>query len=162
METAEPVTVRCSALVVRGHSILLCHRQATDVWVLPGGSPRRSEGAAECAQREVQEETGLVVTSHRVAFVLDATSPKGEEHLFEIIFRATEDDLSASPRGGLELQLDPSFVGFDALVDLTLLPPIGAHLRHFAQGSSDDVGTAAYLGNVWRPIPGPSPHAGRS
>jgi len=99
MEVAEPITVRCSALVVRGDRILLCRRPATDIWVLPGGSPRRSEGAWECARREVSQETGLAVTPDGVAFVLEATSPKGEQHLFEIIFSATEDDPSATPCG---------------------------------------------------------------
>ena len=99
MEIAEPVTVRCSALVVRGDCILLCRRPTTDIWVLAGGSPRQSEGAWECARREVSQETGLAVTPDRVAFVLDGTSPKGEQHLFEIIFSATEDDPSATPCG---------------------------------------------------------------
>lgn len=149
MEIAEPVTVRSSALVVRSDCILLCRRPTTDIWVLPGGSPRRSEGAWECARREVSQETGLAVTPDRVAFVLDATSPKGEQHLFEIIFSATEADPSATPCG-TEDGLAPSFV----LRDLMLLPPIGERLRAFIERSPDRVAeTASYLGNVWGTIP---------
>lgn len=153
MEIAEPVTVRCSTLVVGGDCILLCRRPTTDIWVLPGGSPRRSEGAWECARREVSQETGLAVTPDRVAFVLDATSPKGEQHLFEIIFSATEADPSATPCG-TEDGLAPSFVQLDALRDLMLLPPIGERLRAFIERSPDRVAeTASYLGNVWGTIP---------
>ena len=148
--------------VVRGDCILLCRRPATDIWVLPRGSPRRSEGAWECARREVSQETGLAITPDRVAFVLDATSLKGEQHLFEIIFSATENDPSAMPRGR-EDQLAPSFVQLDALRDLVLLPPIGEQLRAFVERSPDRVAeTAPYLGNVWGTIPEPGSTAMKS
>jgi 8-oxo-dGTP diphosphatase len=156
MEITEPITVRCSAVVFRGDGVLLCHRPATDSWVLPGGSPFRSEGASECVRREVLQETGLAVTPRGVVFVLDATSPKGEQHLFEIIFGATDDDPSTAPHGS-EDQLDPSFVRLDALADLTLLPPIGEQLREFAKEPPDHLrGMAAYLGNVWQPVSQPA------
>lgn len=89
---------------------------------------------------------------NRVAFVLDATSPKGEQHLFEIIFAASEEDPTTSPCG-MEGQLAPSFIPLAHLADLTLLPPIGEQLREFAtQSPNSAVATATYLGNVWQPI----------
>lgn len=151
MEIAEPVTVRCSALVLRDESVLLCRRRRSGVWVLPGGSPRRDEGASDCARREVRQETGLVVTPRGIAFVMEATSPKGEQHLFEIVFGATEEDTSAAPRD-MEPQLSPCFVELGALGELKMLPPIAEHLMAFAApsvGQPDRMAT--YLGNVWTP-----------
>jgi 8-oxo-dGTP diphosphatase len=39
--------------------VLLVHRPGRDDWTFPKGKRRRSETAAECALREVREETGL-------------------------------------------------------------------------------------------------------
>ncbi|HVX23131.1 MAG TPA: NUDIX hydrolase [Acidimicrobiales bacterium] len=160
MEIAEPITVRCSALVFRTNTVLLCHRVPGDRWVVPGGSPRRQEGAAQCAAREVRQETGLDVTPERVAFVLDATSPEGKQHLFEIVFLAREHDPSAVPRGG-EDGLEPSFVDLGSLDSLALLPDIGRRLACFADTLARTAGepqaTAAYLGNVWQPLPDVAP-----
>ena len=58
-DSDELVNVRCSALVFRGDSVLLCRRsEDEDTWVLPGGTPRLGEGTAAAAEREVLEETG--------------------------------------------------------------------------------------------------------
>ena len=73
------VNLRCSAMILRNQSVLLCRRvHSDDTWVLPGGTPRLGEGTALSAQREVHEETGLQVTVDRVAFVLETTSPDWE------------------------------------------------------------------------------------
>lgn len=154
MEVPEPITVRCSALVQRDQRVLLCHRNHDDTWVVPGGSPHRDEGAGACAEREVFQEAGLRVQAGEVALVLDVTSPKGEEHLFEIVFAAYEIDPSEAPHGH-EDGLDPSFVRLDALPNLALRPHIGDQIRALLVGA-DVAPTAAYLGNVWEPMREPS------
>jgi ADP-ribose pyrophosphatase YjhB (NUDIX family) len=151
-ETAdrEPTNLRCSALVLRGDSVLLCRRANGGVehWVLPGGTPRRGELARVCARREVREETGLAVEPSRVAFVLDATNLAAGQHLVEIVFAAAELDRDAAP-AELEAGLQPAFVPLDRLSELDLLPPIGGHIKGFHGWTGDR--TAAYLGNLWRP-----------
>lgn len=154
MEVPEPVTVRCSALVLRDERLLLCHRRPDDVWVLPGGSPHRSEGGAACTEREVLQEAGLRIRAGGVAFVLDATSPSGDEHLFEIVFTARELDPSTVPEGQ-EDELEPTFVDVADLSKLPLRPRIGDQLRAFAAGATTPP-VATYLGNVWEPAHGPS------
>jgi 8-oxo-dGTP diphosphatase len=62
MNDQNPVNLRCSAVVFRGESVLLCRRSSSeDTWVLPGGTPRAGEGSAMAARREVAEETGLQI-----------------------------------------------------------------------------------------------------
>jgi 8-oxo-dGTP diphosphatase len=140
-----PVNLRCSALVLREDSVLLCRR--ADDWVLPGGTPAAHESAAACVRREVREETGLAVTPVGVAFVLDATNSAAGQHLMEIVFLAHSDDKHTVPYEA-EDGLVPEFVPLERLAALTLRPPIGGHIRALHRG---DDRVAEYLGNVWRP-----------
>lgn len=145
----EPVNLRCSALIYRAESVLLCRRvrASSDEWVLPGGTPKHGESARACALRETREETGLAVDPTRIAFVLDASKPDAEHHLIEIVFVAREQDVDAPPEAR-EPHLRPSFVPLPLLGQLRLRPPIGGHIRGFHARSDR---TAAYLGNLWRP-----------
>lgn len=149
------LNLRCSTLLFRDGSVLLCQRTRGDkAWVLPGGTPRKGEGTAAAAQREVGEETGLSVHSERVAFVLETTSRDASHHLIEIVFIGAELDGRREPRQ-LESALRPQFVPLEQLGGLELRPPIAGYIRghamrHRSDGSFSDPYTAAYLGNLWR------------
>lgn len=154
MNDREGVSLRCSAAVFGDGTILLCRRleDAVPTWTLPGGTPNPGEGSANCAQREVREETGLTVDLNRVAFVLEATSPDGADHLIEIVFIGFVREPGTKP-SQQESHLLPEFIPLDDLANLRLLPPLGGYLRGLARrpGLGDQPGpTAAYLGNVWR------------
>ncbi len=155
LEDVDPVLLRCSMVVVRDDSVLLCRRtHAGDTWVLPGGSPRRGEGTASAATRETVEETGITATAESVLFVLETTSWDKDHHLIEIVFLGVEKDRRSSPTQ-LEEGLVPSFVPIRELARIPLRPPIGGYVKGYAlrrQATGDPrVSTAAYLGNVWRP-----------
>lgn len=149
------MNLRCSAMILRNQSILLCHHaQRDDSWVLPGGTPRVGEGTALCAQREINEETGIQVTIDRVAFVLETTSPDWDHHLIEIVFVGKERNSNATPVQH-EAGLVPSFVPLDELDAIELRPPIAGYIRGYsryrrASHDSQQPFTAAYLGNLWR------------
>ncbi|NNN09398.1 MAG: NUDIX hydrolase [Acidimicrobiaceae bacterium] len=149
------VNLRCSAMILRNQSVLLCRRvHSDDTWVLPGGTPRLGEGTALSAQREVHEETGLQVTVDRVAFVLETTSPDWDHHLIEIVFVGKERNPNASPEQQ-EAGLVPSFVPLDELDGIGLRPPIAGYIRGYSRHrrtglESQQLYTAAYLGNLWR------------
>ncbi|MBN9743278.1 hypothetical protein DMP23_19580 [Amycolatopsis sp. A1MSW2902] len=140
-----PVNLRCSGLVLREDTVLLCRR--LDGWVLPGGTPVGAEAAAGCVRREVLEETGLAVSPVGVAFVLDATNAAAGQYLMEIVFLAHADDKHAEPTV-TEHGLVPEFVPLDRVANLPLRPPIGPQLRALHRG---DRRVATYLGNVWQP-----------
>jgi len=149
MEDPADIDMRCSVAAFRGDSVLLVHRQRdeADDWVLPGGTPRPGESMASCARRETLEETGLRVAPGRVAFVLEALGPADSRRVVDLVF------LGALPAhsdlGPAEDGLEAAFVPLSDLGGLTLRPPIAGHLRALhARGSA---GTAAYLGNLWRP-----------
>lgn len=149
------VNLRCSAMILRDQSVLLCRRvHSDDTWVLPGGTPQLGEGTALSAQREVHEETGIQVAVDRVAFVLETTSPDWEHHLIEIVFVGKEWDPNATPLQQ-EPGLVPSFVPLDELDGIGLRPPIAGYIRGYSRYrrtglESQQLYTAAYLGNLWR------------
>jgi len=162
VDDREPVDLRCSVLFFRHASVLLCRRtDQENSWVLPGGTPHPGEGSAAAARREVAEETGLQISAERVAFVLETTSWDATHHLIEIIFLGAERDRHAEPVQ-LEEGLEPSFVLLDDLHHIGLRPPIAGYIRGFARtggtGSDSRRATAAYLGNVWRPLDNQLPH----
>ncbi len=149
------VNLRCSAMVLRNDTVLLCHRPTSeDTWVLPGGTPRLGEGTAIAAQREVEEETGLQLTIDRVAFVLEATSRDWSHHLIEIVFVGKERYPNMVPKQR-ESGLLPSFVPLEELDQIKLRPPIAGYIRGYSRyrrtsSDSQRLFTAAYLGNLWR------------
>ena len=62
-----------AAIIVRGHSVLLCHRHPNrrwypNVWDVPGGHIEPGESSAAAVVREVREELG-------VAIDLDSSEP---------------------------------------------------------------------------------------
>jgi 8-oxo-dGTP diphosphatase len=150
------VNLRCSAVVFRDSSLLLCQRLVgEEVWVLPGGTPRQGEGSAHCAAREVAEETGLEVEVDRVAFVLEASSVEVHKHLIEIVFLGSERYRGGEPVP-LEPHLRPSFVPLNAISQVQMLPPLAGYIRGLAARAPLLHGdltqaTAPYLGNLWRP-----------
>ncbi len=71
---------RASAIIIKNNKILLIHRlkYGLDYFVFPGGRVEESETPEEAVKREVMEETGLTVLSHRCLFedTLDLTQKK--------------------------------------------------------------------------------------
>lgn len=142
------VDLRCSVIVFRADSVLLCRRtdKADDNWVLPGGTPRQGEGSAAAARREVAEESDLQVSTEGVAFVLEASSWDRSHHRIEIVFFGKDENPTADPRR-LEPHLEPQFVPLANLDTIALRPPIAGYLRGFARSRR---AVAPYLGNLWR------------
>jgi 8-oxo-dGTP diphosphatase len=150
MDTPAEIDVRCSAIVFRDDAVLLVHwaRNGTGDWVLPGGTPLPGESMASCARRETLEETGLAIDPARVAFVLEALGPGSARRTVDLVFLASS--LATAEPQPREPGLEARFVPLAALPQLDVRPPVAGHLRALhARGSRR---TAAYLGNLWRPL----------
>ena len=69
--------VRSRVIVVhQGKMLLLEPYQPGAGWRVPGGGLEKNESIAECGEREVMEETGLVVKVATVAFLREFVIPK--------------------------------------------------------------------------------------
>lgn len=60
-------------------AILICQREKTGEWELPGGKPDRRESSIAAAIREVQEETGIVMRSMMDAVIYQQRQFRGDD-----------------------------------------------------------------------------------
>lgn len=62
-ETRTEHRTACRGIVVNGEMILLSYEEKTDLYMIPGGGLEGQETAKECCQREISEETGILVSA---------------------------------------------------------------------------------------------------
>jgi len=148
MDAPADVDLRCSVIVFRDDAVLLVHRGRAGNWVLPGGTPRPGESMTSCARRETLEETGLAVDPARIAFIAEARGPGAGPRTVDLVFLAAQGvHGEPAPR---EPGLDARFIPLEALPGMEIRPPLAGHLRAFHAAGGEP--TAAYLGNLWRPL----------
>jgi ADP-ribose pyrophosphatase len=66
--------VAVGAIVVKDEKILLVKRNKAphkDLWAIPGGSVELGETLQEAAEREVREETGLIIKAGKPIYTFD-------------------------------------------------------------------------------------------
>ncbi len=85
-----PVTPKIGvdgALINRASEILLVRRRDTGLWAMPGGAVEIGERPSVAVAREVEEETGLVMTPTRVVGVYDNWMDRRElaHHLYHVV-----------------------------------------------------------------------------
>lgn len=127
--------------VVRDGRILLVQEAADGCWCLPGGWADVGEYPSRMIEREVEEESGLVVRAVKVVGVYDANRvgrPLEMFHAYKVI--ALCEELGGAPRPSHET-LAVDFFAFDRL------PPLSRHRtneRHLAdvRAHLDDPGRA--------------------
>ena len=116
-----------SAIVLDDDGRILLHRrQDNEMWALPGGKMELGESLADCARREVKEETGFDVDI--VGLVGTYTDPK---HVFEYDDGEVRQEFSicmlARIVGGKLAVSDESFeVAFYRPEELTDLPMVNS------------------------------------
>ncbi len=143
------VDLRCSVVVINNDEFLLVKRgDSGGDWVLPGGRPRHGESMQSCARREAFEETGVRVNPTRCAFVGEVIDPADGRRVVELVFLADISGPESESLGPGEPGTTPTWVPADELRELHLRPPIAGYLPALLRGRR---GTAAYLGNLWRP-----------
>lgn len=52
----------CRGIVMEDGNILMSYETNTDQWFLPGGGVEKGETLSACCRRELEEETGVIVT----------------------------------------------------------------------------------------------------
>lgn len=128
--------VVAAAIIRRADGILLVHNYwpAGDAWNLPGGRKEPGEAVVDAVAREVREETGLLVTAARPAYVFDVHDPARDFHLLWHVFTCTADGEAAMPDGD-EFVREVAWVPIDRL-DQYLWPSYLAPVRDVLAGAS--------------------------
>ena len=89
---------------LRDEQVLLLRRTTEPnrgLWVAPGGKLDHGESPAECAAREMREETGLVIQRPVLRAVMTETSPRADYQWLTFIFVAWDFDGTFTPAPGI-------------------------------------------------------------
>jgi 8-oxo-dGTP diphosphatase len=102
-----------------------CKQGAYDFWVAPGGGVQGCESLTSAAEREVKEETGLIVVAERVLYVEEFHSPETRYCKFWLKAMWIGGDLSVqAPEAAAEHIVDAAWHGEDQVKTLRVFPEI--------------------------------------
>lgn len=142
-------TTRISVIVVTADSriLLVKHRKGPrQYWVLPGGRLEYGETFAECAVRELKEETNLDVEAGEIVFLSEAIAPDRSRHIINVYLTARV--LGGTLKVGDEPVLAAvDYIPLSELDNLTLFPPVGRTVIDSLPKAES--GCIKFLGNLW-------------
>ena len=99
-----PRTLATLVYAIRDDEVLL-HRRVkapnVGLWVAPGGKLEDGESPAECAVREMREETGLTIDGPALRGIMTEVSPRADYQWLTFIFAATRLGGELAPAPGI-------------------------------------------------------------
>jgi 8-oxo-dGTP diphosphatase len=99
-----PRTLATLVYAIRDDEVLL-HRRVKSpnlgLWVAPGGKLEDGESPAECAMREMREETGLTIEEPALRGIMTEVSPRADYQWLTFIFAATRFGGELAPAPGI-------------------------------------------------------------
>lgn len=140
--------LRVAVVVVREGELLLVRHQKGErtYWLLPGGGLDYGETFAECATRELREETGLEIEIERCLYLSEGVAPDKSRHIVHVTLlgRLVGGTLTKTDEA---VVAEVAWVPVERLRDLTLFPAIQEALEasHAAAFDHD----MRYLGALW-------------
>jgi phosphatase NudJ len=160
--------IRTRAIVLHRSCILVIPAgsvpEASDVWRLPGGGLKPHESLAECARREVLEETGISVRVGRIAFLREWIVPRftlasepdpdgrGHGYGLEVFHFASPVEPVSDPRSEEEAAPLPRWVPLTEVYALPLWPKeIKVLCQRLLQGQSPE-GCVSIVGHMESPL----------
>lgn len=117
---------RASLIVIKDGKVLLIHRfkSEEEYWVLPGGGIEGDETGEEAGKRELKEETGLDVTSIKLACEDTESWDKNKNFIYLCqIAQGVGDVTNPEADKNTETNMyEPQWVEIEKVGDLTLYP----------------------------------------
>jgi len=108
------------AVVLSDNNILLTKENSDNKWSLPGGYADVNYSPSEIAEKEVFEETGLIVKANRILAIIDTNKhnfPPLEYHFYKIVILC--DFVDGNLRGSNETE-ESKFFDFTNLPELSI------------------------------------------
>ena len=142
--------ISAGGIVVQQTKVLLVHHHREnnfDFWVLPGGGVESGEGFMRAAEREVLEETNLVVRANRIAYIEDFIDEGRYVCKFWVYCKLEGGKLSTvNKEAGEAFLKDAGFFSRDEIQTMNVFPPI---LKNkFWEDLADGFPKIKYLGNL--------------
>jgi ADP-ribose pyrophosphatase len=119
--------VAVGAIVFQNQKILLIKRggpPAKGQWAIPGGNVKLGESLQTAAQREIFEETGVVIKAAEPVYTFDAIVKDSENNIqfHYVIVDLAAEYIRGEPRAGDDA-MDVRWVAADELDALNVSPP---------------------------------------
>ncbi len=120
--------ISAGGIVVNNGKVLLVHHyqeRAFDFWVMPGGGIEGDEGIFRAAEREVWEETNLMVRAERIAYIEDFIDEGNYVCKFWVVCGLENGNLSIEHKDANEGYLkDARFFSKEELQGMNAFPSI--------------------------------------
>lgn len=120
-------SVRVSSIIIneRDEILLAKHKKKDrEYWVLPGGHLEFGETFAECAVRELVEETSLQGEFKRVVFLSESIAPDGSRHILNVFALVKAFDGEIKIASDEDILCEVAYVPLDELKNLTVYPDV--------------------------------------
>lgn len=126
--TEIPFKIRVAVALLREGKLLLLRQNNHPFWVLPGGTLEPDEDLAQCAVRELMEETGLTITVGPLLYVTNFIQP--QRHVVDVFFRGEYVTGELPAQGPYPENIDEmGFFSFEEVQAMVLRPgPVGERL----------------------------------
>lgn len=113
------------AIIIEDGKILVMYRSkhGSEYYTLVGGQLKEGETPEQALVREVHEETGMIVTAHRLVFIEEHAAPYNEQYIYLC---------ELAPHGDAAIQ-EWSEEGFMNRMDANIHKPVWARIDSFSK-----------------------------
>ena len=141
--------ISAGGIVIHQNKVLLVHHyreNAFDFWVLPGGGVEGAEGFMKAVEREIFEETNLIVHADKIAYIEDFIDEGRYVCKFWVYCELESGELSLANKDSEETFLkDAGFFSREEIQTMNVFPPILKD--EFWQNLADGFSQIRYLGS---------------
>ncbi len=149
------IRIRVGVILISGDKILLIEhfKNGRSYWLIPGGGLEYGETIAECASRELKEETNLDVMVTKFLFSSESIAPDGSRHILNLFFLGRISGDSPMRLGDEERLKSLALFDIDELDRIEFYPPIGHLVKSVLRTGIADFECERHFGNFWKASP---------